>query len=189
MARLSLPAPEQMTAAQREACAAVTAGKRGKVPAPMIGWLPNAEMAQRCQHLGELLRYETSMSLLLVELAIITCARHWTAHTAWRAHKAYALGAGLDPAIAAAIAANETPVFSDEAQEVVWLVSQSLLKTSRVGDELYARAVCALGETGLSELAVLLGYYTLAAFTLNTFELGLPEAFAPELNDPQAPAR
>lgn len=186
MARIALPPPEQMTPAQAQACAEVSSGKRGKVPAPMIGWLLNPEMARRTQHLGELLRYDTSMSDDLVELAIIVCARHWTAHVAWKAHKAYALKAGLHPRIADAIAARQEPVFADERQRLVYEVSQALLKTSRVEDDLYARAVAVLGEVGIAELAVLLGYYTIAAFTLNTFELGQPETVAPELNDPQA---
>lgn len=183
MARITLPSPEDMTPAQRQACDEVTAGKRGKVPAPMIGWLQNPEMARRTQHLGELLRYDTSMSDDLVELAIIICARHWTAHVAWKAHKAYAIKAGLDPRIAEAIAAKQEPVFADEKQWIVYQLSQDLLRTARVSEALYTRATAILGEAAVAELAVLLGYYTIAAFTLNTFELGLPENIAPELND------
>lgn len=187
MARLSLAPYESLSPAQRQACDEVTTGKRGKVPAPMIGWLQNAEMARRCQSLGELLRYETSMPLVQVELAIIICACHWSAHVAWKAHSAYALREGLDPAIVDAIVAHRRPVFIDETQEVIYLVSKALLQTSPVDDELYARAKTALGEAGLAELAVLLGYYTIAAFTVNTFELGLPEAFVPELTDIRQP--
>ena len=34
------------------------------------------------------------------------------------------------------------------------------------------------------ELVATLGYYCLVSLTLNAFELGLPEAIAPELEDP-----
>jgi 4-carboxymuconolactone decarboxylase len=34
------------------------------------------------------------------------------------------------------------------------------------------------------ELVGVLGYYSLVALTLNAFEIGLPEAVAPELEDP-----
>jgi len=33
----------------------------------------------------------------------------------------------------------------------------------------------------LVELVGILGYYSLVALTLNAFELGMPDAFAPEL--------
>jgi 4-carboxymuconolactone decarboxylase len=60
MARLSLP--ETPTPEQAEVIAEAVAGKRGKVPGPMIGWLPNPELARRAQRLGELLRFDTSLA-------------------------------------------------------------------------------------------------------------------------------
>ncbi len=184
MARIEMPAPEALTPEQRAACDEVVAGKRGKVPAPMIAWLRNPEMARRVQKLGELLRYETTLEPMLAELAIIVGARHWTAHVEWNAHRKYAIEAGLDPAIAADIAARRVPHFTDERARAVYEVTRALLETARVPAKLYARAVAELGERGVAELVVLNGYYCIAAFTLNTFELGLPEAAAPELEDP-----
>jgi hypothetical protein len=35
------------------------AGLRGRVPAPMIAWIRNPELARRARKLGELLRYQT----------------------------------------------------------------------------------------------------------------------------------
>lgn len=188
MARIEMPPEDDLTPEQRLARDEVVEGKRGKLPAPMIAWLRNPEMARRTQKLGELLRYDTTMSPKLVELAIIVCARHWTAHVQWVAHKAYALEAGLDPDIAAAIAARRTPMFTDEAEQVVYDMSMALLTTSRVPPDLYARAVTLLGEQGVAELAVLLGYYCIASFTLNTFEFGIPERMALELEDTTYPA-
>ncbi|MFT3975543.1 MAG: carboxymuconolactone decarboxylase family protein [Sphingomonas bacterium] len=188
MARLNMPAEGEMTPEQRRACDEVVAGKRGKIPAPMIAWLRNPELARRAQSLGELLRYDTSLPSALAELAIIVCARHWSAHVQWRAHSEYARAAGVDPAVIAAIAARRTPDFEDEAQRTVYEVSTVLLQRARVPAALYARAVEALGEAGLVELVVLLGYYCIASFTLNTFELGLPEAAVSELGDPDYPS-
>jgi len=185
MRRIEMPAEEAMTPEQRQACAEVIAGKRGKVPAPMIAWIRNPELARRIQSLGETLRYETSLGPRLTELAVLVCARHWTAHPQWKAHKAYALRAGLEPAIVEAIAARAEPAFDDDKARLVYRVCAALLKTGRVDDALYREAVAALGEPGLTELVALLGYYCLASFTLNTFRLGLPEAVAPELADPE----
>ena len=38
-----------------------------------------------------------------------------------------------------------------------------------------------LGERALVELIGILGYYGLVSMTLNSFEIGLPDAFQPEL--------
>lgn len=183
MARLEMPATDDLTPDQAEVVAEVVAGKRGKVPAPMIAWLRNPELARRGQRLGELLRYETTLEPVLSELAILVCGRHWTSHHEWTAHKKIALAAGLDPSVIDAIAARRQPAFADDRQAMVFAVSSALLATGRMGNDLHARATAMLGERGLVELVAILGYYSLVALTLNAFELGLPENRATELLD------
>lgn len=184
MPRLEMPQEAAMTPEQAAVCAEAVSGLRGKVPAPMIAWLRNPELARRGQKLGELLRFQTTLEPHLTELAILVCGRHWTSHHEWTAHKAMGLKAGLDPAVIAAIAARRTPEFNDERQRAVYDLSSTLLSTGRVPDRLYARGVARLGQDGVVELVGVLGYYCLVSLTLNTFELGLPGSIAPELNDP-----
>lgn len=184
MARLHMPPPEALTTEQTDVVAEVVAGRRGTVPAPMIAWLRNPELARRGQRLGELLRFETSLEPVLSELAILVCGRHWTSHHEWKAHKKFALAAGLDVEIIDAIAAKRTPPLSDQRQKVVFDISAMLLATGRTDEQLYMRGVRLLGEQGMVELVAILGYYSLVALTLNAFELGLPENVAPELGAP-----
>jgi 4-carboxymuconolactone decarboxylase len=184
MPRLELPAEEAMTEAQKAACAEAVSGIRGRVPAPMIAWLQNPDLASRGQKLGELLRYQTTLEPRLSELAILVCARHWTSHHEWTAHKREGLKAGTDAAVIAAIAARREPALRDARERAVHDVSRTVLATGRVPPALYAQGVAALGERGMVELVGILGYYCLVALTLNTFELGLPGSIAPELEDP-----
>jgi 4-carboxymuconolactone decarboxylase len=185
VARLEMLSQEAMSPEQKAACAAAVAGPRGKVPAPMIAWLRNPELAMRGQSLGELLRFHTTLEPHLSELAIIVCARHWTSHHEWTAHKRMAAEAGLDPDTIASIAARRTPKLRDEREQSVYDVSHALLSTCRVPGQLYSRAVAVLGERGVVELVGILGYYCMVALTLNAFELGLPGSIAPELEDPE----
>jgi 4-carboxymuconolactone decarboxylase len=187
MPRLELPPEEAMTEAQRAACAEAVAGVRGRVPAPMIAWVQNPDLASRAQKLGELLRFQTTLEPRLSELAILVCARHWTSHHEWTAHKREGLTAGMDPEVIAAIAARRAPSLRDEREQAVYDVSTTLLATGRVPRPLYERGVAALGERGMVELVGILGYYCLVALTLNAFELGLPGSLAPELEDPEFP--
>jgi 4-carboxymuconolactone decarboxylase len=189
MPRLNMPQEAELTPEQAAVCAEAVSGLRGKVPAPMIAWLRNPELARRGQRLGELLRFQTTLEPHLTELAILVCGRHWTSHHEWTAHKAMGLKAGLDPEVIAAIAARVTPTFDDERLRTVYDLSFALLSTGRVPSALYARGVEWLGERGVVELVGVLGYYCFVSLTLNTFELGLPGSVAPELNDPAfAPA-
>lgn len=179
MARLTLP--EVLTPEQAEVVAEVVAGKRGKVPGPMIGWLPNPELARRAQHLGALLRFETSLEPVLSELAILICGRHWTSHHEWTAHKRIALEAGVDPQTVGDIAARRPPYLRNEREAAVYAVAQTLLAQTKIDDALYARGIAVLGERGMVDLVGILGYYSMVALTLNAFELGLPEAYATDL--------
>jgi 4-carboxymuconolactone decarboxylase len=183
MARLTLPPEEELTAEQRAACAEAASGLRGRVPAPMTAWIRNPELARRAQKLGELLRYQTTLEPRLSELAILVCARHWTSHYEWTVHKREGLKAGLDPEAVAAIAARREPGLRDAREQAVHDAASALLATGRLPAALHARATEALGERGLVELVGILGYYSLVALTLNAFEIGLPEAAAPELED------
>ena len=53
MPRLELPPEADMTEAQKAACAEAVAGIRGRVPAPMVAWLQNPDLASRGQKLGD----------------------------------------------------------------------------------------------------------------------------------------
>jgi 4-carboxymuconolactone decarboxylase len=182
MARLDMP--KTLTAAQEQVCAEAVAGKRGKVPAPMVCWLRNPELARRAQQLGELLRFDTTLEPKHSEMAILLCARHWTTHLEWKAHKALALQAGLSPQVIEDIAARRDPRLEEPRARVVYEVASVLLATGRVPQALYDRSLAELGERGLVELVAILGYYCLASLTLNAFEFGLPGAVAHELGDP-----
>lgn len=181
MARLDIPAEKDLTAEQSQVISQVVSGRRGKIPAPMIAWLRNPELARRGQKLGELLRFETTLEPALSELAILVCGRHWTSHYEWTAHKKIALAAGVDQRTIDDIAAGKVPTFASPREEIVYQVSSVLLSKSRLDEKLYQRGTEILGENSMVELVAILGYYSLVALTLNAFEIGLPESFAPEL--------
>jgi len=184
MQRLPMLEPSEMSAQQTAACEAARAGPRGKIPAPMIAWLRNPELARRAQDLGALLRFDTSLTPRLTELAILVCARHWTSHHEWTAHKKLALQAGLDPAAIDAIADRREPAFSEVKEKTVYAISREVLSCGRLSSTHYTEGLQALGERGLVELVAILGYYCLVSLTLNCFEIGLPASRAPELERP-----
>jgi 4-carboxymuconolactone decarboxylase len=180
MPRIKIRGPEEMNQEQRRVYEETVAGRRGRIPAPLIAWLESPVLADRAQRLGEFLRYETSLRPRLSELAILVVARHWTAQFEWTAHKAEALQAGLDPGIIDDIARRRPPRFKNPDEAVVYDFSATLNQTHVVPDELYHKAVATIGLRGVVELVGILGYYTLISMTLNTFEID-PEGRVPEL--------
>ena len=57
MPRISLPSPDQMDVAQRAVYDKIVSGPRGKIQGPLRAALHNAELADKWQALGALLRY------------------------------------------------------------------------------------------------------------------------------------
>ena len=169
--------PDQLSVANE-----ASAGKRGRVPAPMRAWIHSPELAARSQRLGEFVRYDTCLGPANSELAILVTARHWSSHYEWFAHKSEALKAGLDPAVIEAIASHQTPILSNAKEKAVYDYTLELHQKHTVSVETHSAAVEALTEVGVVELVGIIGYYTYVAMTLNAFDIGVPEGESRELS-------
>lgn len=187
MERLSTLDPERLTARQRDVYDKI-AGTRGGVRGPFAVLLRCPEIADDVQALGAHLRFAGGLPGRLRELAILTTARFWTAQYEWAAHAPIAEKEGLDPAVIEAIAARRKPAFAAADEEAVYGFCRECLGRHRVGDAAYARAVEALGEDGVVELAAVVGYYSLISTVLNAFEVAPPEGAAPLGGEPAGAA-
>lgn len=172
---------DEMNEAQRAVADEASAGRRGRMPAPLRAWLHSPELGRRAQRLGEFVRFETILGPRLSELAVLVTARFWTSHYEWFVHKQAALDAGLDPALIDAIADRRPPSFDDGPARAVYDYAMALHETHVVPAGVHTAAHEALGDQGLVELVGLLGYYTLVAMTLNAFEIGPPDGEPLEL--------
>jgi 4-carboxymuconolactone decarboxylase len=173
---------DAMTAEQRAVADAILAGPRSMstgLRGPFEALLRSPGLADAAQHLGEQIRFRSSLPARLNELAIILCARRWTAQFEWFAHRQLAIDAGLDPAVADAIAAGERPVLDDDGAAVLDFASQ-LLEEGSVDDERFAAVVDRWGQRGAMDLIGAVGYYTLVSFVLNVDRYPLPDG-APRL--------
>src|SRR3546814_757190 len=183
MSRLSSLTEETMTAAQKKVAEAIEAGPRGKLSGPFVPLAHCPGVAGPVQELGAYLRWNGTLPAKLRELAILVTARFWGAQYEWYAHHKHALEAGLDPAIAEAIAAKRRPDFKNRDEEIVYDYATELHTRHSVDDATYAAAKDLLGEESVVELTVLCGYYTIISMTLNTFQVPVPEGIAPPLED------
>jgi 4-carboxymuconolactone decarboxylase len=179
MSRIPLPAPEEMSEAQRRVYERVIAGPRGRLVGPLRAALHNPELADRWQAFGALLRYGTSLPARVSELAIVVTARRWNSQIEWHIHAKAAAAAGIAPAVLDAIQARRAPAFDSEADALVYEYARQLHETGQVERALHARAVQAWGVAGVVELTAVIGYYTLVSMTLNAHEIPMPDG-APE---------
>jgi 4-carboxymuconolactone decarboxylase len=185
MARITLPSPESMNPDQRRIYDKVVSGRRGKVQGPLRAALHNADLADRWQALGELLRYNTSLTPRQSELAILITGRACRSPFEWYAHRLEAEKIGIEPQVIDAILAEQPLAGLSEDDQAVVQFAVELNRFKSVSDATYANALARFGERTVVELTALVGYYTMVAMTLNAHEIPLPEGVQPAFPLPQ----
>ena len=185
MARLSFPSPETMNAEQRAVYDSIVTGPRGRIQGPLRAALHNAELAEKWQALGALLRYRTGLNPQLSELAILVTARACASPFEWYAHRSEAEKAGLRQPVIEALLAQTTPPDLSAEEAAVYFYAVELNRHNSVSGATYQTAIAQFGERTVVELTALIGYYTMVAMTLNCHEVPLPEGVAPAFPLPQ----
>ena len=179
MSRYRDIAVADMSPAQRLVREEIIAGRRGRFGGPFELLIRAPEICGLAAKLGEHLRWGTSLSDRLSELAIITTARFWRAQYEWQAHAPLAAKAGVPAAAIEAIRSGGTPQFAASDEALVHRLCSELFRTQRLSDASFEAAIVAFGEQGLVELISLIGYYTLIGNTLNVFQVPLPPGETP----------
>jgi 4-carboxymuconolactone decarboxylase len=181
LARIPLFPQPDMSPDQARVYETIIGGKRGAIIGPLRVALHRAELADKWQQLGELLRFRTSLSPRLSELAILITARHWDSQFEWLVHEPIAIQAGLRTDAAAAIKNCQRPTFEHTDEETVYDYVTELFDRHQVSDKVYQRALVLLDSVGIVELTALVGYYSMVALTLNAHEVPLPPEATPPL--------
>ena len=171
----------EMTPAQQEMVQSVLGGKRGSMQGPYNVLLRSPALGQLAQQFGVHTRFESSLPLMLNELAILMIARFWTSQFVWWAHRKMALDAGLDESLINAIALGEAPAALSWPVAAVHAFCHELIHTRQVSDATYAALSVQVGEQGVVDLMAAMSYYTLVSMCLNVDEYPLPDGVRPEL--------
>ena len=172
---------DQMSPEQRKVAEAILSGPRGRLTGPFNAWLRSPELADRLQKVGEYIRFNTSLPHRLNEFAILITAREWTSQYEWYAHHPLAIKAGLNPQVAADLAAGKRPAGMQEDEAIVYDFSIQLHRDRKVSDDTFRAAVAKLGEKGVMDLIGVNGYYGAVSMTLNTAEVSVPPGETPPL--------
>ena len=171
----------EMTPAQQQMTQSVLGGKRGSMQGPYNVLLRSPALGQLAQQFGVHTRFESSLPLMLNELAILMIARFWNSQFVWWAHRKMALDAGLDESLIQAIALGQTPAPLSEPLVSVHAFCHELIQNRQVSDATYAALSTQVGEQGVVDLMAAMSYYTLVSMCLNVDQYPLPEGVLPEL--------
>ena len=135
---------------------------------PFIPLLWSPDAMSRIAAVGEYLRLRSVFPPRLSEFLILITARHWTQQYEWSLHCPIAIAAGVEPAVADAIAEGRRPPQMSGEQAILYDFCTELLQQQGVSDAVYARALAAFGEKGIVEAIAITGYYSMLAMVLNT---------------------
>ena len=142
---------------------------------PFRAYVRSPEMAQKLISLAEYLRWNSSLPPRLSELAILITAREWTAQYEWYAHYPHAIKGGLDPKVAADLAAGKRPEGMKDDETALYDLVTALHRDKKVSDPIYKAALDKFGERGVMDVIGIIGFYVITSMTLNTMQAGVPD--------------
>jgi 4-carboxymuconolactone decarboxylase len=159
---------DEMTPEQREGYRFLVDGPRGRLPGPYKMWVHNPKLLRAAAPLGQHFTPGQS-SLSEREISVVVITSTW--HSAYpnAAHEKRGKEVGLPGATVEAMIAGLPASFPDAREQVVYEVAMALAGGRPVSQGLYDRAVKVLGHESISDMIVLIGYYTAVSLTMNFY--------------------
>lgn len=133
--------------------------------------LNSPEAAQQVSALGAYLRFRSVLPALLRELTILAVASELACEYEWRYHAPLASRSGASEEVIAAIQAGRVPEGLAPGETAAVRYAQELLRNRRVAPETFAAAQSALGNSGVVELTLAVGYYSMLALAFHALEV------------------
>ena len=165
----------KLNAEQQKAVADFKAARGAELSGPFYPLLRSPEVMTRARAMGDYLRYNSALPPRLSEFVILLTASHWAQQYEWAIHHPIALKEGVSPEAATAIAEGRRPARMTDDEEALYDFVIELQRTHAVSDAAYARALARFGERGVVDTVGIVGYYTMLAMTLNTFQTPPPQ--------------
>ncbi|MEH0448044.1 MULTISPECIES: carboxymuconolactone decarboxylase family protein [unclassified Streptomyces] len=152
----------------------------GRLRGPFNAMLLSPPVGAALQTVGAAVRYRSSLSDRVREMAVLLVATHWGSAFEREAHEAVGRACGLTEEELASLRSGVLPDVTDPHETTALRTTASLLRSGSLDDDEYRTAVSAIGERGLFELTTLVGYYSTLALQLRVFagEEGRPRPSA-----------
>jgi 4-carboxymuconolactone decarboxylase len=163
--------PEQMPAEMREAYD-FTKKLRGLVPGPHKIWLANPKLSQTIVPTGAYYQTESTLTKAEIEIATNVINGHWGAAYGNYEHEKIGVElGGLDPERVQALIAGLPASFDDPRQQVVYELAAALAAARVVPQGLFRRAQDLIGDAGIVDVTVLMGWFTSVSLTLMAYDV------------------
>lgn len=162
---------EKMPPAMRDAYE-LTVKLRGVVPGPHRIWLTNPILLKTIVSTGAYFQTRSTLTKSEIEIATNVTNGYWVAAYSNYEHETIAKEAGkLEPHQVEALIAGLPTSFDDPRQQVVYELATTLAQKRVVPKGMYRRAKSLLGDEGIVDVTVLMGWFTSVSLTLMAFDV------------------
>ena len=143
-------------------------GSRGGLPGPYKVWIENPALVHAALPMGtHFTPGKSSLTEREREIAVVVITSKWNSDYPAAAHERRGKEVGLPAAAVEAIMNGQPTSFADKREQAVYEVATALANNHIVSHGLYARAVEVLGNVSITDMIVLMGYYTCVSLTMN----------------------
>jgi 4-carboxymuconolactone decarboxylase len=143
--------------------------------APLKIWMSNPKLSKA---VASLIRYfhpsHFSLSPRERELAVCIINSKWHSPYTIYAHETFAKNAGMPPEMIDAVISGLPASFADEREQVIYEMATALANSRWISRGLFDRAVKVLGHTGITDVTVLMGFYTAVSLTVAFYDVPTP---------------
>jgi 4-carboxymuconolactone decarboxylase len=161
---------DQMTKEQRDGYRFLVDGPRGRLPGPYKVWVHNPKLVHAAAPLGaHFTPGQSSLTEREREIAVVVMTSRWHSAYPTAAHEKRGKEVGLPAASVEAMIAGLPTSFADAREQTVYEVAMALANGREVPQGLYDRAVTVLGHEAITDVIVLMGYYTAVSLTMNFY--------------------
>jgi 4-carboxymuconolactone decarboxylase len=162
---------DEMSPAMRDAYE-FTKKLRGLVPGPHKIWLANPTLLKTIVPTGYYFQKESTLKKAEIEIVTNIINGQWRAAYANYEHEKIGEEQGhLDPARVEALIAGLPTSFADPREQVIYELASALAAQRLVPGGLYKRANELLGDAGIVDVTVLMGWFTMVSLTLIAFDV------------------
>src|SRR5713226_7326893 len=143
--------------------------------APVKIWMSNPKLSKAVASLIWYLHpSHFSLSRRERELAVCIIASKWHTPYTIYAHETFAKNYGMPPEIIDAVISGLPASFANEREQVIYEMATALANARWISKGLHDRAVKVIGHTGITDVTVLMGFYTAVSLTVGFYDVPAP---------------
>ncbi len=144
--------------------------------APLKIWISNPKLSRAVASLIFHFRpSHHSLSQRERELAVCIITSKWHTPYTIYSHETFARNYGMPPEMIDAVISGLPASFANEREQVIYEMATALANSRWISKGLYDRAVKALGHIGITDVTVLMGFYTAVSLTVGFYDVPAPE--------------